>query len=147
VSEIEPNILGGNVLKTEHPTLGELGLGKGVVGEGFVLTPEKKEAFRRIESGEFDVEIADTIASICADERFDENGNRSTLPRHVGGAAGNAHAHDLALGEFNIAQSEKDIVAQDTAKVAKEEEGATVHGDTHSNCGCGEVAFSTRNIC
>jgi len=139
MSEKEPNMLGGNVLKAEYPTLGDMGLGRGSVGEGFILTPALAEVFLGIESGDFDEDIPDTISKICIDERFEENGVRSLSPRNSGGPVGVAHAHDLAMGAINNDQNEEDIVRQDIEKLVAKEEGVCAHGDDHSACGCGFI--------
>ncbi len=129
--------------KTGYPTLGELGLGKGSINEGFVLTDDKREIFERIASGEFDVEYPDTVASICIDERFTADGTRPPLPRTAGGPAGVAHAVDLV--NENGSESEVDVVKDVTSLLVDVEPGVCVHGDNHSECGCGETN-KTREI-
>ncbi len=134
----DPNLLGGNVLQVDYKTLGEFGLGKGSVGEGTVVTPELSEKFSRILSGEFDDDISqDSIASICIDERFYEDGTRSLLPRSAGGPVGNAHAHDIA--QTTASSTEIEIVKSNTAALTKGNEGVSAHGDNHGPCGCGQT--------
>ncbi len=138
---LDPNMTKGNVLLAEEvPTLQVFGLGnmEGGVGADIILSAELLTKFERILSGEFQIESTSDTAELCVDERHEINAAPRNSARSAGGPVGNAHAHDLAVGNLN--ENEDELAVVSSASKKQQAAGANVlpHTDDHSSCGCGQ---------
>jgi len=129
--------------KLDYPVLGDFELGLGTIGpEGRDDINQKTYAdmLARISNGEFNVPVEETVPVICVDGRLDVNDTRMNAPSIAGSTLGLAYARVLADNGTLADQTEKEIVASTIVALKEKNHTVNVHGDDHSDCGCGACA-------
>lgn len=139
----DPNLYGGNVLKTSFNTLGDFGLGIGSIGpeNRTDIDPEVvKDMYERIVAGEFLVSIEAVVPAGCVDGRVGGGGTRIPLPSAAGGTLSIVYGRDLADPGYLVDKTETELVEQTVNELQEKGHKTGVHGDDHGPCGCGACA-------
>lgn len=139
----DPSAMGGNIVKTSYPTLGEFGLGNGNISPA-ERTDINQEVYRemldRIATGEFNIPVEDVIPVICVDGRLDENGQRITAPSGAGGTFGLSVARNLSgVGLLQdgtpVADASEVQLTEDTVERLGVKHSVSVHDAEPCHCG------------
>ncbi len=137
-----------NNAKADYHTLGGFNLGLGAIGPANRTDVDQavlSNMYQTIASGEFNIPVNDNVPSICVDGRCNKDGTREASPSAAGGTLSIVYGADLG-GASTSDDTSEIMLATRIANTLKEKGHAIgVHGDDHSNCGCGACA-KVKNI-
>ncbi|MDV6345470.1 cadmium-containing carbonic anhydrase [Nitrosomonas sp. Is37] len=127
-------------LMTQFRTLGNFNLGMGKIGPGNRVDIDQKilnEMYERVATGEFNISVNGNLPEICVDGRTDKNGSRKRAPSAAGGTLSMVYGVDLGDSESFGKKTELELTAEVMDILKNKKQPTGVHGDDHSNCGCG----------
>ena len=116
--------------KTNNPhfhTLGEFNLGLGTIG------PTNRNDIDQ-------QTLTDMYPEICVDGRTDKDGNRKHAPCAAGGTLSIVYGGDLGGASTASDTTEAQLTGRIINMLKAKGHATGVHGDDHSNCGCGACA-------
>ncbi|MBY0475352.1 MAG: cadmium-containing carbonic anhydrase [Nitrosomonas sp.] len=125
---------------TQYITLGQFNLGTGSIGPDNRNDIDQNilnQMYRAIASGLFNVPVNNSIPEICVDGRTNKNGYRKSAPCAAGGTLSIVYGGDLGSNSAATDINEVQLTTQTINKLKEKGHQAGVHGDDHSDCGCG----------
>lgn len=129
-------------------TLGNFNLGIGNIGpanRSDIDMNVLNEMYKRIASGEFNFKVSSSIPVICVDGRTMVDGKRLEAPSAAGGTLSMVYGSDLGNSAAQNEDNELQLASKIISKLKQKGFETSVHGDNHSNCGCGACA-KVKNI-
>lgn len=132
---------------SNYHTLGTFNLGFGTIGPANRTDIDQialNDMYQSIASGKFNIAVQGTVPSICVDGRCDKDGAREAAPSAAGGTLSIVYGSDLGGGATHD-NSEMKLTARISDTLKNKGHAIGVHGDDHSNCGCGACA-KVKNI-
>ncbi|PTQ86969.1 cadmium-containing carbonic anhydrase [Nitrosomonas ureae] len=124
----------------QHITLGQFNLGIGSIGPDNRNDIDRKvlnEMYQAIASGLFNVPVNGSVPEICVDGRTNKSGYRKSAPCAAGGTLSIVYGGDLGSNSAATDINEVQLTTQTINKLKEKGRQAGVHGDDHSDCGCG----------
>ncbi|WP_293005006.1 cadmium-containing carbonic anhydrase [Nitrosomonas sp.] len=125
---------------TQYITLSQFNLGTGSIGPGNRNDIDQNvlnQMYHAIASGLFNVPVNNSIPEICVDGRTNKNGYRKSAPCAAGGTLSIVYGGDLGSNSAATDINEVQLTTQTINKLKEKGHQAGVHGDDHSDCGCG----------
>ncbi|PSJ17658.1 cadmium-containing carbonic anhydrase [Nitrosomonas supralitoralis] len=127
----------GNV---QYITLGQFNLGLGSIGPDNRKDIDQNvlnQMYRAIASGLFNVPVNNSVPEICVDGRTNKSGYRKSAPCAAGGTLSIVYGSDLGSNSLAADINEVQLTTQTINKLQEKGRQTGVHGDDHSDCGCG----------
>jgi len=137
-----------NNVNSKYHTLGTFNLGLGSIG------PENRtdidpttlnNMYQSIASGTFNIPVQGIVPSICVDGRCNKDGTREASPSAAGGTLSIVYGCDLGGASTPSDNTEIKLATRISDTLKNKGHAIGVHGDDHSNCGCGACA-KVKNI-
>ncbi len=125
---------------TQYITLSQFNLGTGSIGPGNRNDIDQNvlnQMYHAIASGLFNVPVNNSIPEICVDGRTNKNGYRKSAPCAAGGTLSIVYGGDLGSNSAATDINEVQLTTQTINRLKEKGHQAGVHGDDHSDCGCG----------
>ena len=132
--------------KTNNPhfhTLGEFNLGLGTIGptnRNDIDQQTLTDMYQAIAAGTFNIPVSGAVPEICVDGRTDKDGNRKHAPCAAGGTLSIVYGGDLGGASTASDTTEAQLTGRIINMLKAKGHATGVHGDDHSNCGCGACA-------
>lgn len=133
---------------SNYHTLGTFNLGFGTIGPANRTDIDQTaldDMYQSIASGKFNIVVQGAVPSICVDGRCDKDGKREAAPSAAGGTLSIVYGTDLGGGATSNDDSEIKLATRISDALKNKGHAIGVHGDDHSNCGCGACA-KVKNI-
>ncbi len=127
----------GNV---QYITLGQFNLGIGSIGpdnRNDIDQNVLNQMYHAIASGLFNVPVNNSVPEICVDGRTNKSGYRKSAPCAAGGTLSIVYGSDLGSNSAAADTNEVQLTTQTINKLQEKGHQTGVHGDDHSDCGCG----------
>ncbi|MER2512210.1 MAG: cadmium-containing carbonic anhydrase [Nitrosomonas ureae] len=124
----------------QYITLGQFNLGIGSIGPDNRNDIDRKilnEMYQAISAGLFNVPVNGSVPEICVDGRTDKSGHRKSAPCAAGGTLSIVYGGDLGSNSAATDINEEQLTTQTINKLKEKGHQTGVHGDDHSDCGCG----------
>lgn len=134
--------------QSNYHTLGTFNLGFGAIGPANRTDIDPialNDMYQSIASGKFNIIVKGSVPSICVDGRCDKDGMREAAPSAAGGTLSIVYGSDLGGGATPSDNSELKLATRISDTLKSKGHAIGVHGDDHSNCGCGACA-KVKNI-
>jgi len=128
-------------------TLGKFNLGVGKIGPDNRTDIDQnvlKEMYRRVAAGEFNIPVSGTLPEICVDGRTNRQGSRINAPSAAGGSLTMVYGRDLGDSGALNDKTEMQLTIETMDALKAKGYATAVHGDDHSNCGCGACAHAQK---
>lgn len=128
---------------TQFMTLGNFSLGMGKIGPANRDDIDKQilnMMYERVAAGDFNIPVESNLPEICVDGRTDKNGSRKRAPSAAGGTLSIVYGFDLGNSESVDKKTETELTAEVIDILKNKKHTTAVHGDDHSDCGCGACA-------
>ena len=133
--------------KLEFYTLGKFNLGVGKIGPDNRTDIDQstlKEMYRRVAVGEFNIPVSGTLPEICVDGRTNRQGTRINAPSAAGGSLTMVYGRDLGDSGALNDKTEMQLTIETMDVLKGKGLSTAVHGDDHSNCGCGACTHAQK---
>ena len=127
----------------QYITLGRFNLGIGSIGPDNRNDIDQKvlnEMYQAIAVGLFNVPVNGSVPEICVDGRTNKNGHRKNAPCAAGGTLSIVYGGDLGGNSATVDITEVQLTAETISTLKRKGHQTGVHGDDHSDCGCGACA-------
>ncbi|GKS69901.1 hypothetical protein W03_19050 [Nitrosomonas sp. PY1] len=137
-----------NNARANYHTLGEFNLGLGAIGPENRTDVDQSVVnamYQTIASGKFNIPVGDSVPSICVDGRCNKDGKREVSPSAAGGTLSIVYGADLGGASTSSDTNEITLATRISNTLKEKGHAIGVHGDDHSNCGCGACA-KVKNI-
>jgi len=129
--------------QSNYHTLRSFNLGLGSIGPENRTDIDQKvlnDMYQSIASGTFNIPVQGTVPSICVDGRCDKDGTREAAPSAAGGTLSIVYGGDLGGAATPSDNTELKLTTRIADTLKSKGHAIGVHGDDHSNCGCGACA-------
>ncbi len=126
-----------------YHTLGEFNLGIGTIGPTNRNDIDQKtltDMYQAVAAGKFNIPVNGAVPEICVDGRTDKHGNRKQAPCAAGGTLSIVYGGDLGGAATASDTTETELTVRIISMLKAKGHATGVHGDDHSNCGCGACA-------
>ena len=127
----------------QYITLGRFNLGIGSIGPDNRNDIDQKvlnEMYQAIAAGLFNVPVNGSVPEICVDGRTNKSGHRKNAPCAAGGTLSIVYGGDLGGNSASVDVTEVQLTAETISTLKGKGHQTGVHGDDHSDCGCGACA-------
>lgn len=142
-SDSQPNSQAMKENTPHYHTLGEFNLGLGTIGPTNRNDIDQRtltDMYRAIAAGDFNIPVSGAVPEICVDGRTDKDGNRKHAPCAAGGTLSIVYGGDLGGAATASDTTETQLTVRIINMLKAKGHATGVHGDDHSNCGCGACA-------
>ena len=127
----------------QYITLGKFNLGIGSIGpdtRNDIDQTVLNEMYQAIAIGLFNIPVNGSVPEICVDGRTNKSGQRKSAPCAAGGTLSVVYGGDLGSNSTSVDLTEVQLTAETISTLKGKGHQAGVHGDDHSDCGCGACA-------